>query len=213
MPKIKIYTDGCCLDNNIGGWAFVALDGESKHSASGKLAKCTNNIAELYAVKKAIEYALDNQLKDIIIYSDSKYTIGCLTQWWQQWKKNGWTKKGGIKNLDLIRVILDQIGRFDSFEMKWVKAHNGNKYNERADVLASNAARRKDIKFEKSTKDSLDGHKVYPMRIDEVGQSEITIDKSKRDHAIEFLMFYTHMKRFQAETAYNRFTEELIKKS
>ena len=36
-------------------------------------------------------------------------------------------------------MTLDQLNNLHSIEWKWVKAHNGNKYNERADKLATAA--------------------------------------------------------------------------
>ena len=83
--------------------------------------KATNNITELLAIliaiqvltKKYITSFPNKLLTDlrIIIYSDSEYSINCITKWAPTWQKNGWKKKGSkkndneIKNLDIIKKI------------------------------------------------------------------------------------------------------------
>ena len=83
--------------------------------------KATNNITELLAISIAIQL-LTNKFKReypgktidcfrIILYTDSEYSINCITKWAPTWQKNGWQKKTGkksereIKNLDLIKKL------------------------------------------------------------------------------------------------------------
>lgn len=190
MEKTIIYTDGACLNNGnngAGGWAFIVLlDEKGEYSESRKILEATNNVAELIAIERAVDYSIAKGLKSIVIYSDSKYAIGCLTQWWMKWKSDGWKKKGGIKNLELIKTVLDKINNLDSFEMKWVKAHSGVHYNEKADQLAEKAA------------SSGYGESTSPQYIP-------PRNEPKEQHAVEFLMWYTNMNKRQAENSYNRF--------
>lgn len=86
-----------------------------------ELKEATNNITELLGISIAIqiltgkfkkEYPNENISKlRIILYSDSEYSINCITKWAPNWEKNGWKKKGGkkgnreIKNLELIKKL------------------------------------------------------------------------------------------------------------
>ena len=85
------------------------------------LQKATNNITELLGISIAIQLITQNyktkyktdSLENlrIIIYSDSEYSINCITKWSPGWEKNGWQKKGGkkadreIKNVELIKKL------------------------------------------------------------------------------------------------------------
>nr|QBK91463.1 MAG: ribonuclease H [Pithovirus LCPAC302] len=132
--KNAIYTDGSCKDD-IGGYGIV-INKEKEISGKVLIFPCTNQIAELYAIYQAIIYCKNKD--NITIYTDSKYSIGCLTEWHRRWEKNGWVNAKGnnVKNKILIKAILD-ISSDISVSYKHVKAHNGNKYNEIADKLAN----------------------------------------------------------------------------
>lgn len=77
----------------------------------------TNNVGELLAIKRALEI-VRNEPKFVEIYTDSDYSIKCLTEWGDKWEKNGWCKTSGgkkepVKNLELIkpaREILKERG-------------------------------------------------------------------------------------------------------
>ncbi|HEY6080680.1 MAG TPA: ribonuclease H, partial [Polyangiaceae bacterium] len=88
-------------------------------------------IAALEAVKK-----LDTQM---LVVSDSKYVIGCCTEWMAGWKKNGWKRKGDpLKNLDLIQK-LDELLAGRAVEFRWVAGHSGHAGNEHVDRLGNEA--------------------------------------------------------------------------
>ena len=74
--------------------------------------KPTNNVAELLAILFAIEDLLPiaytkDPVSSLVIYSDSEYSINCITKWADSWKKAGWKKKdqAEIKNLEIIKPI------------------------------------------------------------------------------------------------------------
>ena len=54
--------------------------------------------------------------------------------------QNNWlnSNKQAVKNKSLW-ITLDQLNKLHTVEWKWVKAHNGDKFNERADKLATSA--------------------------------------------------------------------------
>ena len=78
--------------------------------------------------------------KEIIIYTDSNYVKDGITQWISNWKKNNWktSNKKPVKNVDLW-VKLDNAIQNKKINWKWVKGHDGNEGNEKADFLARSA--------------------------------------------------------------------------
>lgn len=139
---IEIYTDGACSGNpGKGGWGAVLLYREHKKEISGSAPDTTNNQMELKAViegLKAIKKAVP-----IVIHTDSKYVMDGITQWIEGWKKNGWktSQKKPVKNIELWQELDELVAKHD-IKWKWVRGHNGDKYNELADSLATGAIER-----------------------------------------------------------------------
>jgi ribonuclease HI len=55
----------------------------------------------------AIKQAIDHNVKELKLYTDSKFTISCITEWIKKWKINGWKLSNGedVKNAaDLKRL-------------------------------------------------------------------------------------------------------------
>jgi ribonuclease HI len=140
--KYMIYTDGACSGNpGPGGWGAVILDEEKNETnISGEEKSTTNNRMELVAPIMALKKI--KKASKIIIYTDSTYLKNGITTWIKNWEKNGWknAKKKPVKNKDLW-VILKKLSKGKIIDWKWVKAHTGNKYNEIADKLATEAIR------------------------------------------------------------------------
>jgi len=146
MDKLDIYTDGACSPNpGPGGWGAVILeDGRVVSELSGAEPVSTNNRMELTAAVKALE-SLD-QAARIDLYTDSTYVKKGITDWIFTWQKNNWrtASKTKVKNSDLWRQLLEQIGRHE-IEWHWVRGHAENRWNNRADELAV-AARKQELK-------------------------------------------------------------------
>jgi ribonuclease HI len=140
--KYVVYTDGACSGNpGPGGWGAVILDEEkNKTSISGKEKTTTNNRMELMAPIMALRKI--KKPSEVIIYTDSTYLKNGITIWIKKWEKNGWksASKKQVKNKDLW-VILNELSKEQTIDWRWVKAHAGNKYNEMADSLATEAIR------------------------------------------------------------------------
>ena len=137
---VEIYTDGACSGNpGPGGWGVLIreLDKEDTEISGGEK-DTTNNRMELLAAIKALESIENN--KEIIIYTDSKYVKDGITQWISNWKKNNWktSNKKPVKNVDLW-IKLDNAIQNKKINWKWVKGHDGNEGNEKADFLAQSA--------------------------------------------------------------------------
>ena len=138
--KYVIYTDGACSGNpGPGGWGAVILDEEKNETnISGEEKSTTNNRMELMAPIMALRKI--KKFSEVIIYTDSTYLKNGITIWIKNWEINGWMSKNKkpIKNKDLW-VTLSKLSEEQNIDWKWIKAHTGNKYNEIADKLATNA--------------------------------------------------------------------------
>lgn len=137
FEKISIYCDGSCSGNpGPGGWAAIFIRNEKIEKAiSGFVADTTNNRMEISAAINAVKLIEDNM--SVKIYTDSAYLKNGITDWINKWKITNWNN-GKIKNVDLWKT-LDSICSKQNIEWHWVRAHNGNKYNEMADKLAKEA--------------------------------------------------------------------------
>lgn len=72
------------------------------------------------------------------VLTDSKLCVDTINQWAAGWKKNGWKRKSGaIKNLDLIKQLYVSAQARPDIELRWIKAHSGNRWNEFADALST----------------------------------------------------------------------------
>ncbi len=139
MQKRICYTDGSYQESiNAGGWASIILD-ENNHLITRLYQGATytsNNRMELKAVIETLKYF--NEPTDITIISDSQYVISNIV--------NGTAKKWLLegdftkKNLDLWFELLELWDKH-KVEIKWVKGHNGDKWNEEADKWCTFAAK------------------------------------------------------------------------
>lgn len=104
----------------------------------------TNNIAELTAATQALVHAFSWDVKEVLILTDSEYTIKGITEWMSIWMSNGFTRRDGepVANQGLwkefvkARENLEQRGTSVRFE--WVRGHDkflGNIIADRAATL------------------------------------------------------------------------------
>ncbi len=134
LPKncIKIYTDGASSGNpGPAGIGVLFKHGKYKKEISRYIGETTNNIAELTAIKTALEELKRVDLP-VCIFSDSSYSIGALTE---NWKLK--------KNKELILTIQGLMAKFNDLTFIKVKGHAGIKENEVADFLATSAIKKK----------------------------------------------------------------------
>jgi ribonuclease HI len=143
--RLRIYCDGACSGNPGKAGSGLAIYEDDKKPVllyGGADVIGTNNTAELKALLKALEIAVDAEHDKVAILSDSKYSIECVVNWAYGWKAKGWTKKGGdIKNLDLIKTahaLYDEIK--EKVVISHVRGHAGVEGNELADRMAVIAA-------------------------------------------------------------------------
>ncbi|MDE2485982.1 MAG: ribonuclease HI [Alphaproteobacteria bacterium] len=135
-PKVVIYTDGACSGNpGPGGWGAVMLSGEHRKELWGGELATTNNRMELMAAIQALE-ALTRPAP-VHVFTDSKYVLDGITKWLPGWQRNGWRTAGKqpVKNVDLWQRLVAAMAPHE-VTWRWVKGHNGDPGNERADELA-----------------------------------------------------------------------------
>lgn len=134
--SVVIYTDGACSGNpGPGGWgAILSYNGNTKEIFGGE-PETTNNRMELTAAIEALKSLKEDC--EVNLYTDSKYVMDGITQWLEGWKAKGWktSNKKPVKNVDLWQALEEQISKH-KVNWHWVKGHDGNEGNERADELA-----------------------------------------------------------------------------
>jgi ribonuclease HI len=144
------YTDGSCNGNgkahNTGGFGIVAVnDNGTLDSVYAKRCEnTTNNREEIKAILRVMLTAGAPQgdwTQPPVVYSDSAYCVNTFNEWMFSWAKNGWIKsdKKEPENLDLIKTYYDHYLKGYRIDLRKVKGHAGNKYNELADKLATGA--------------------------------------------------------------------------
>lgn len=141
---IKIYTDGSCIGNQFnnpdGGYGAIVITAEETIALAQGYRDTTNNRMELRAVIAALQIIRSEG--NVIVYSDSKYITDAFNQGWiDNWIKRGWRKSNRkpVENQDLWKELLEYVHDIN-VHWVWVKGHNGNIMNEKADLLANNAA-------------------------------------------------------------------------
>ena len=141
---IEIYTDGSCTVNkrgavNIGGWAFVVVEnGDEIFNSYDKMKIDNPEAMEIIAVIRALEYVIDNGIANVNIHTDSKNIVEGVKTTRFKWTNNGWRGSNGkrIKNYHLWSELDGILRRINDVKFIWVRGHSGNKFNDRADLLA-----------------------------------------------------------------------------
>ncbi len=139
-----IYADGSCLGNpGPGGWGVVLREpGGAVREFNGSAASTTNNRMELTG---AIEGLRATELgANVVLRSDSQYVINTMTR---NWKRN--------KNHDLW-AMLDQESQIRRVKFEWVRGHDVDPINHRADELAVMGAKGKLVAEESSGGNAID---------------------------------------------------------
>lgn len=132
VNPIHVWTDGACTGNpGPAGLGVVIVDGEQTRELSEYLGEGTNNIAELTAIYRGLETVSDRK-RSVIVYSDSSYSIGLLTQ--------NWKAKANTELVEKLRALTKQ---FADLRFVKVAGHAGIPLNERTDELARQAVGRR----------------------------------------------------------------------
>jgi ribonuclease HI len=138
VSDFYIFSDGGCRSNGkknakAGYSVFFTDDQDSPfynfNTTRLVVTDPTNNKAELSGIKcifKTINENLDLfKNRNIIICTDSMYSINCLEKWYKSWIKNNWKNSKGedVKNQDLIKQILEYKTNIDKNDIKTKLKH------------------------------------------------------------------------------------------
>jgi len=137
-PQDGVFTDGSCEGNpGPGGWGMVWVeDGHIVAEESGIEAHTTNNRMELTALIAALEMLPEDA--EATVYSDSQLCVKTINEWAAGWEQRGWRRKSGpIANLELVQKLWRLVGDHPRVKLQWIRAHDGSRWNEYADALAT----------------------------------------------------------------------------
>lgn len=154
---IKIYTDGAARGNpGPAGWGVVFLVGDKVIEFGGRSDHATNNQMELTAAIEALKQLKQISQKSdfwegvVEIYADSKYVILGITDWIFGWQKNNW--RNAAKKPVMNRELWEELFALtQNYKLKWqyVAGHGTDKWNNRADEIATSFADKEPVKLSK----------------------------------------------------------------
>lgn len=139
------YTDGSCKagDGAPGGWGFCirppagpTLEGYGK--AIGTLAKCMEYraVAEALAALPALPGGVA-----VTVFSDNQSLVENLAKHLETWRARAFAKVDPAIVDDVRRIAAAIADKGLRVTWRWIRSHNGNAGNERADALAAQGAR------------------------------------------------------------------------
>jgi ribonuclease HI len=141
VKTVQLITDGACLGNpGRGGWAAILRYNKHKKELWGSEPHTTNNRMELRAAVEGLRALKEGCAVEVI--TDSEYLKNGITTWIHGWKRKGWmtAAKKPVLNQDLWKDLDEQVSRHQATWV-WTKGHASHEDNNRADELASQAAR------------------------------------------------------------------------
>jgi ribonuclease HI len=138
------YTDGACAPTNPGpsGWGVVLIvpGAPSCSEHYGFIGPGTNQIAELTAAIEGLSRVPAAATVELV--SDSQYVLKGISEWRVGWERRGFKNSKGepVANLGLWKRLFALVDA-RRVSTRWVRGHNGDVHNERADALANMALR------------------------------------------------------------------------
>jgi ribonuclease HI len=136
------YTDGSCKagDGSPGGWGFCirppsGLPIEGYGKAIGTISK----VMEYRAVAQALA-ALPEGVA-ATVFSDDQSLVESLTKGLASWRANGFANVDPRIVDDVRSIEASVTSKRLQVRWQWLRSHNGNVGNERADQLAAQGAR------------------------------------------------------------------------
>ena len=134
------YTDGSCKSGDAGGWGYcikppTGAPLEAYGKANGTLAK----VMEYKAVAEALAALPDGV--SAVVFSDNQSLVESLAKNLDTWRARAFAKVDPFIVESARRIDAAIATKQLAVRWQWVRAHNGNVGNERADSLAAQGAR------------------------------------------------------------------------
>lgn len=111
----------------------------------------TNNVGELSAIIHTLSHALDFDIEELNIFTDSEYATKGINVYLPKWVQRNWIKSDNtpVANANLFREIMELKSRLEAKNVKvkiaWVKGHAdilGNEIADRMANIGANASRK-----------------------------------------------------------------------
>ncbi len=129
-------TRTCYLDRARPDAHDWVQDGEIELEMYGAERETTNNRMEMRALIEAYRALPEDAVTTV--FTDSQLCFNTITQWAPAWERKGWKRKGKpLRNLDLVKELLELYRAHPNCPLTWTRAHVGSRWNEYADSLAS----------------------------------------------------------------------------
>lgn len=147
--QIIAYCDGSSIGNGKqgarAGWGVYFENPHMQHMNEsrrlpGELQ--TNNRAELMALIRGIHLCYQvpgNKGRQLLLLTDSQYSMDCVEKWIKAWKKSQWKTKNGtdVSNRDLIEILDSELQKYyPRPKLVKVKGHSGIEGNDIVDRMA-----------------------------------------------------------------------------
>jgi ribonuclease HI len=136
------YTDGSCKtgDGAPGGWGFVVRPPEGPPlEGYGKATHTLSKVMEYQAVAEALDTLPHGA--SAVVFSDNQSLVESLDKHLETWRARDFAKVDPLIAPSARRIDASITQRQLTVRWQWVRAHNGNAGNERADALAAQGAR------------------------------------------------------------------------
>ena len=141
---VEIFVDGASNNQNRYAWAYVVFQGDNEiafdkgHEENQKLAKHGAQVGEFLSMLHAIDYIIENKLRNVIVYYDNFNNYDCM-------QTLSTAKDSVLCSLflkyyqEMLRKREILVGMKANITFLHSKAHSGIKGNERADYYAKKA--------------------------------------------------------------------------
>ncbi len=136
------YTDGSCKvgDGAPGGWGFrIESPAGEVTEGYGKAHDTLAKTMEYQAVAEALAALPEGA--HALVFSDNEPLVNNLAKRLGDWRANGFGKVDAEIAESVRRIDAEIETKRLTVTWRWVRAHNGNAGNERADALAAQGAR------------------------------------------------------------------------
>lgn len=140
---IEVWTDGGCRPSNPGHGSYAFTVHEKTRVLHEECVYCgptTNNIMELTASIRALEWCIENGYTEdnIYLFTDSQYIQQGINVWSEKWEKRKW-KTGNNKkvaNQELWKKLIELKNKV-KVNFQWVRGHSGHPGNIRVDEMCT----------------------------------------------------------------------------